>query len=1014
MADYSTISKDPILIPGQDYNYLRQAGLNYIEQLSSLLWTDYNIHDPGITILELLSYAITDLSYRAAFNIQDILAPSPDTTADPHDQAFYTASEILTISPWTTLDYRKLLIDITGVKNAWLRCKPCPCDDMFLYANCSKSELQYKSTEHTIIMKGFYDVMIEFEDDEAAGDLNSGKILYNFSFLTDPVNNIFTTATIEMRLLSWEALEAVKSLYADFRNTKSQVDTVTVQFISGNKTDNVDIPADQFASGLRGPLYATMNVVYYPDASNKAITETLTLDDVPFTVWFQSDADRKALQLADLKNAIQDQSASGIMSKYADKIKKADAVMLAVNQDLEAHRNLCEDFCCVTAVETEDIAICTDIDVTSDADIEEVLAQAYYLIDQYFSPDISFYSLQDMLTAGKTVDEIFNGPVLSNGFIDDNQLASTQLKTELYGSDIIAILMGIPGVLAVRNLVMSPFDSDGNRLNGEQWTLPVNTNCQPRLYTQGSKFLVFKNGLPFLPDALELSDTLQVIEGEHMRPKYPVGANDLPVPQGTYYRLSDYYPLQYSLPLTYGVGYEGLPSNSTPLRLAQAKQLKAYLLFFEQLLVNYLQQLSHVRDLFSLNISVSHSYFSKLLANSDIVGLSDLYVTGTDVLNQATLDGLAENNETFLDRRNRFLDHLMARFEEQFTDYALMLYNYTNSQAVASETLINDKIAFLKDIPFMSSNRGRAFDYKGPACSEDNIAGLKKRIERVLGLRQLGNYLEVYEVTDATGKVTERRWRLIDDTGKVYLISNNNYLTDTLAEAEIQAETDITTVAKYITTAANYEIKKSKKWVVLLKDSSNKVLATAPEPFSKNADAATAITDTVAFANDIIIGGKIFIVEHLLLRPRNKPGTTIPDGDPLLPICIGPDCELCGEEDPYSFRLTIVMNGEKGIANSGIEFRRFAEDTIRMETPAHLGLKICWVSSDQLAKFETLYCDWLAELAKDPPDTLALHNKLVALLAEFIMLKSVYPKATLHDCVDGNDENRVYLNQTII
>ncbi|HXS36376.1 MAG TPA: hypothetical protein VN721_06720 [Flavipsychrobacter sp.] len=1014
MADYSTISKDPTLIPGQDYNYLRQTGLNYIEQLSSLLWTDYNIHDPGITILELLCYAITDLSYRAAFNIQDIIAPAPDTTADPHDQAFYTASEILTISPWTTLDYRKLLIDIDGVKNAWLQCKPCPCDDMFLYANCSKSELQYKSTEHTIIIKGFYDALIEFEDDEAAGDLNSGKILYNFSFLTDVANNIFSTATIEMRLLSWKGLEAVKSQYADFRNTKSQVDTVTVKFISGNKTDNVDIPADQFASGLRGPLYATIDVVYYPDASNTATTETLLLEDVPFTVWFQSDADRKALQLADLKNAIQDQSASGIMAKYADKIKKADAVMLSVRQDLQAHRNLCEDFCCVSAVETEDIAICADIDVTPDADIEEVLAQAYYLIDQYFSPDISFYSLQDLLTAGETVDEIFNGPVLNNGFIDNDQLASTQLKTELYGSDIIAILMGIPGVLAVRNLVMSPFDSDGNRLNGEQWTLAVNTNCQPRLYTQGSKFLVFKNGLPFLPDSLELSDTLLVIEGEHMRPKYTVGSNDLPVPQGTYYQLSDYYPLQYSLPLTYGVGYEGLPSTSTPLRLAQAKQLKAYLLFYEQLLVNYLQQLSHVRDLFSLNISVSHSYFSRLLTNSDITGLSDLYVTGTDVLNQATLDGLAENNETFLDRRNRFLDHLMARFEEQFTDYALMLYNYTNSQAVASETLINDKIAFLKDIPFMSSNRGRSFNYKGPACNEDNIAGLKKRIERVLGLRELDNYLEVYEVTDASGKVTERRWRLIDDTGKVYLISNANYLTDTLAEAEIQAETDIAVVAQYITNASNYQIKKSKQWVVQLKDSSNKVLATAPAPFSKNADAATWITDTVAFANDIVDGEKIFIVEHMLLRPRNKPDTTLPDGDPLLPICIGPDCDQCGEEDPYSFRLTIVMNGEKGIANSGIEFRRFAEDTIRTETPAHLGLKICWVSTDQLNQFETLYCDWLSELAKDPPDKMALHNKLVALLNEFIMLKSVYPKATLHDCVDGNDENRVYLNQTII
>jgi hypothetical protein len=112
--------------------------------------------------------------------------------------------------------------------------------------------------------------------------------------------------------------------------------------------------------------------------------------------------------------------------------------------------------------------------------------------------------------------------------------------------------------------------------------------------------------------------------------------------------------------------------------------------------------------------------------------------------------------------------------------------------------------------------------------------------------------------------------------------------------------------------------------------------------------------------------------------------------------------------------MTIVMNGELGLANSGIEFRRFAEETIRAEIPAHIGLKICWVSSEQLAQFGELFCLWLTELAKDEPDRLALHKKLTDLLDVFLKLKSVYPQAYLHDCVDGNDENRVYLNQTII
>jgi hypothetical protein len=43
-------------------------------------------------------------------------------------------------------------------------------------------------------------------------------------------------------------------------------------------------------------------------------------------------------------------------------------------------------------------------------------------------------------------------------------------------------------------------------------------------------------------------------------------------------------------------------------------------------------------------------------------------------------------------------------------------------------------------------------------------------------------------------------------------------------------------------------------------------------------------------------------------------------------------CSECDERDPYSFRITVVLNGEDGLANKGMEFRRFAEQTIRMET----------------------------------------------------------------------------------
>ncbi len=57
-----------------DFSFLRQKGLEYIEHLSHYLWTDYNTHDPGITILEMLAYAITELGARIEMPMENILA----------------------------------------------------------------------------------------------------------------------------------------------------------------------------------------------------------------------------------------------------------------------------------------------------------------------------------------------------------------------------------------------------------------------------------------------------------------------------------------------------------------------------------------------------------------------------------------------------------------------------------------------------------------------------------------------------------------------------------------------------------------------------------------------------------------------------------------------------------------------------------------------------------------------------------------------------------------------------
>jgi hypothetical protein len=286
-----TIQKNLQADTGSDYNLLREKGLEYIQELGSKLWTDYNIHDPGITILEALCYAITDLGYRTSLDIKDLLAEADNV--DPHNdrQGFYTAREILTVNPWTISDFRKLLIDIDGVKNGWLHCKACPCDNIYLYANCKKSILQY--VPHTnpilpVIIKGMYDVLVEFEDEEKTGNLNSGKIKYKFNFASD---SGYTTADIEMRLPSWAKLEENKSLYHDLRLSTSSIKEVKVDTISkikhGLSVPVIDIPDSELGNALRRPVFVTLEIKYDPGTGiPPSPLPVLRFEDVPMTVWF--------------------------------------------------------------------------------------------------------------------------------------------------------------------------------------------------------------------------------------------------------------------------------------------------------------------------------------------------------------------------------------------------------------------------------------------------------------------------------------------------------------------------------------------------------------------------------------------------------------------------------------------------------------------------------------------------------------------------------------------------------
>src|ERR1700761_2138881 len=116
MDDSPKLPQDLIEVPSGDFSSLRRAGIKYLGRLSGQRWSDYNSHDPGITILEQFCYALTDLGYRIRYQLPDLLTREGK---DPY-AGFFTPARILTSEPVTLTDLRALIVDLEGVKNAWI------------------------------------------------------------------------------------------------------------------------------------------------------------------------------------------------------------------------------------------------------------------------------------------------------------------------------------------------------------------------------------------------------------------------------------------------------------------------------------------------------------------------------------------------------------------------------------------------------------------------------------------------------------------------------------------------------------------------------------------------------------------------------------------------------------------------------------------------------------------------------------------------------------------------------
>nr|WP_315157161.1 hypothetical protein [uncultured Flavobacterium sp.] len=891
----NTIPKNVSSNDDMSFDFLRKKGIEYIESLGSKFWTDYNTHDPGITILEVLCYAITDLGMRINLPIQDLL--TNEITSSVENQ-FFKASEILPNKPVTAFDYRKIILDIDPrIKNCWLEKY-----SKKLYVNCKDAKFSFDKEDFNGVLEGY---------------IKEANI---------------------------------KGLY-----------TVLVDIDETDLTKKINLKKQ-------------------------------------------------------------------ILEKF------------------HQYRNLCEDIAEIKEVELQPIAVCTQIEIDPEADEEYIHALITLALENYLSPTVAFYSLSQMAEKGYTSDQIFEGPLLEHGFIDTVELANSSLRTDVRLSDIMQIIMNIEGVKLIKDISLNYCSTIDN--NVKEWVLCIDEGKKPMLCDK-STFNFTKGVLQVNVNKTKAAQYLIELKNDiSIKQKKASENKELKIPQGIITDTSFYTSITNDFPETYGIGEIGLSETAATERKAKAKQLKGYLLFFDQILASYFKHLSNVKELLSINSTLTKTYFTQAI--TDITGFDDLvnhYDSDSDLLSENLFGHLDDS----IKRNNQLKDHLISRFAERFGEYAFLMKSLYGS--VSDEIVLQNKSNFLSNYNSISSQRGSGFNYYQQTTNNlwntFNVTGLENRIAGLLGIRGDINpitgkrgikrkdlsklFIQIYDPTPGT-PATNFRWRIKNTQNDIILSAVDDYQTESAAATELYfsilkiLETSETEIEEGFETPFTekvihtFEIHQSDSgkfsFHIINPEIENindprRVTAKQYKFYDTLDEVRTAILELITFFKEEFSEEGLFLVEHILLLPKDDETTT---DDHFMPICIDDCNEDCCIPDPYSFKISVILPGYT-FRFSDINFRNYAEDVIRQEIPSHILGKICWIGyrkdhintvDNDLVDFEKDFKNFLIDKSKNKQDKLPIFIKTLS------KLNSIYPTGRLYNCEDENEElnGKIILGKT--
>ncbi|MEM6804119.1 MAG: hypothetical protein AAF696_22130 [Bacteroidota bacterium] len=947
-----------------------KTAVEQLEQLEMSNWTDFNSHDPGMTILEILTYSLSELDLLTDQPLEDLLASQSNLSASDLLETFPLPQRIFTAFPHTLNEYRKLFLHILDQSSSSTTSPSFLLNNVFLksvssrlalYFDGLQSKLSFSTSADPIFISGLYEVSPEFFDIS----LNQNSFQAR---LTDSV--LGRSWGVTFFFPYWNEIEGE---FASERIRRVEL------------VDDPSNPNDPIILLDRG-----RDQDFFCQARIRLSSRNILIPIfIKVSIFLNS---RDSSLVSSLKTALKDllesRARTNPIFAYNLRLRNTFQKLQQVRLVYDQHRSVCEDIEYFRAPKVQEIAVNAEIEVEVDAEVEDLLSSIFISFYNFFSPVLRRFSWSEKRKNFEgSLEELLQGPLFPTGLIEDDDLIKSDQLSVIYTSDLVRLIMDLPGVLGVNFLNLSSFIENVKVAESVESCLTINGKDYyvPRFEALRSTILFKRQNRLLEPNT---AGAIHVYE-ERKLAQFQQEVFSLPdenLASGTDLSIENYRSIQYDFPQFYFLGNQELPKSSPLNELGKNKQLKGYLSFFDQILADHKISVANLAETFSLNKTENQ-------------------ITPTyNLQTESSLEEILPNNYSkefdlrlrvlreFFQERNKVLNHLGARYAKD-----LIPYERTNRGifgAVSEERILRDKELFLIDFPLFSEKSSQGLQITLPTgqMPEDRwdtleISGYEHNLKRHLGIRTLERsslikdasvwikpkapqttFPAIYQLSDKSGIPILESMAPVADLESAIAHANeffrlgidqSNYLIE-------GASNGFTWKIKYLNASGNEDLE-------------------VVDSYSSQEEAEKGLREIQKLILETWAGEGMFLLEHILLRPQK-----IGDDDQLL----NPIGKL---KDPYSFVLSVVF--PSGYAKDFTlldpplfptlgynrfrdkEFRSYVDEIVQQESPAHCLTQVFFLDEDikgdligkSFNRFEDVYKKWL--VSEDPrADTNAKFN----------------------------------------